>query len=151
MTYYPSNLKTTREETIGKPYKYLRWFFIAVTIASGFTFGYVNQSLGFWMALIGGVAIQILNGREAYIQAIWQIRRGGDLMERLLLMGDRKFVLEQLTKDAAWRGDTVDPAVTAELEKINNADEAFKSRLSKLIDDFTSSLVVDKPEDPKAN
>lgn len=148
--FYPTNLEPTEKETIGVWYKRLRQLTTLVIITSGFVFGYLNKTVGFWMLMLGSFAQVMLLSRENYIHAIWHIRRGGDLMERLLFSGDRKFVLKQLTKDALWRGEASDPEVTRQLDEMQHQEEDFKSKMDEIINKLTESLTTPKDE-PKAN
>lgn len=144
--FYPTKLEPTEKETVGTWYKRFRQMATFVVIVSGFMFGYVNQTVGFWMLLLGSIVQMMLVSREHYIAAIWQIRRNGDLMERLLFGGDRKFVLEQLSKDALWRNEQPDPEVTKQLTEMQFQEDDFKAKATEIIEKLTASLT-----DTKAN
>lgn len=151
--FYPTKYETTLKATTGKWYTLARRIALISMILSGFVFGYVNASVGFWMLLIGAFVQSSLIGREYYIDYNWQIQKRGELLERLLLCGERKTVFKHLNEAAIWIGNEPDPGITKQLEEMETAEEAFKSRVNKFLEDLTASFEKNTtpPDEPKSN
>lgn len=138
--FYPTRLKKTREETIGTGYKWLKRVALAGMILAGVIYGLVSPIAGFITLALCAVVQDVLTRREDTIDAIYKIRNITDLRLRLLQLSDSEYALENLAKDSEWRGEEVDPEVTARLEEIRKAKEEAKARWMELLDQLMKPI-----------